>query len=69
MKWSQASSGSAGPDHFKTASTIICGVASMPEQGENEENAYIASMLSLNNANNGYVGSSNECCFHAALLL
>ncbi len=69
MKWSQASSGAAGHHHCQAASTIISGVASMPEQDENENDACIAFLLSLNNANNASLGSSNECCFHAALLL
>ena len=39
MHWSQASSGAAGHPLFRTASADISGVASMPEQGENEKGA------------------------------
>ncbi|KAL0046486.1 hypothetical protein WJX82_001881 [Trebouxia sp. C0006] len=39
-------------DHLcQAASTIICRVASMPEQGENNKDACVASLVHLNNAN------------------
>jgi len=62
VKRFQASSGAAGHHHCEAASTIISGVASMPEQGEHEKHACVAFLLSLNKAKNASVESSNECC-------
>ena len=69
MKWSQASSGAAGDHLCQAASTIISGVASMPEQGENEKDACVAFLLSLKNANNASLGSSYKCCAQGLMTL
>lgn len=47
----QASSGAAGDHLCQAASTIISRVASMPEQGENNKDPCIASLLNLDNSN------------------
>ena len=44
----------AGGHLCQTASTLIPGVASMPDQGENKKSACIAFLLSVNNANLGH---------------
>ena len=38
----------------QTTSTLISGVASMPDQGENTKSSCIAFLLSVNNANLGH---------------
>ncbi len=43
----------AGGHLCQTASTLIPGVASMPDQGENKKSSCIAFLLSVNNANLG----------------
>ena len=44
----------AGGHPRQTASTLIPGVDSMPDQGENKKSSCIAFLLSVNNANLGH---------------
>lgn len=45
----------AAGDHLcQATSTLISGVASMPEHGENKKNSCIVFLLSVNNANLGH---------------
>ncbi len=44
----------AGGPLRQTASTLVPGVASMPDQGEDKKSSCIAFLLSVNNANLGH---------------